>query len=605
MDADEEHERDKVATLEKQIVTLREEFNSQRAKLKELYISKENECQELRKELNTIRESVSADQSNPDTRAVIEELQLENKRANEEILSLQALINETVDESTNTLARLQILEEHHSRLKHEYNVLKESSQDTNILGPAINQVKTIVRKLGTSDSSSHENMDDSMKKAQEEADYIRSIVMPLEEEIKELKDKLHVTTAEIEALQLEKSTIQALAAPKTPIVKSASTTFNCEMCENYETQLVQCQESLSKTSVKTDSLEKSVADLQAELEKEIALRKELDKQWQEKRDQNKQQVESLTEQVKKTEGLFQQLIATYNDMKEKTNMELLRVSAERERLDNHLEMLQKDNDFLSGKYISHSEELKEREINLPQSVGELHELVLKLHEDLIIAKSTTELAEVKYLTFQDEANLLRDQLFAREEEKQIMEGELKNKIHSIEQHLKQQEDINRGLLHEKGQLEMKEKESMKQISSAQLQIMEISEAKEKFEKLSQDLRGKVVVLQQELANNEAVQKDFVKLSQSLQMQLEKIRSENTQVRWQDEDEAENCNQCKRDFTVTRRKHHCRHCGTIFCDSCLTKTVNSRSGRKQARVCDICHTLLVSTSAPYFSENINL
>lgn len=37
------------------------------------------------------------------------------------------------------------------------------------------------------------------------------------------------------------------------------------------------------------------------------------------------------------------------------------------------------------------------------------------------------------------------------------------------------------------------------------------------------------------------------------MQLEKIRSENTQVRWQDEDEADNCAQCKRDFTVTRRK----------------------------------------------------
>lgn len=39
------------------------------------------------------------------------------------------------------------------------------------------------------------------------------------------------------------------------------------------------------------------------------------------------------------------------------------------------------------------------------------------------------------------------------------------------------------------------------------------------------------------------------------MQLEKIRSENTQVRWQDEDEADNCAQCKRDFTVTRRKVH--------------------------------------------------
>lgn len=50
-----------------------------------------------------------------------------------------------------------------------------------------------------------------------------------------------------------------------------------------------------------------------------------------------------------------------------------------------------------------------------------------------------------------------------------------------------------------------------------MQIIELSEAKEKFEKRSHDLSTKVTMLQQELANNEAVQKDFVKLSQSLQV----------------------------------------------------------------------------------------
>lgn len=37
------------------------------------------------------------------------------------------------------------------------------------------------------------------------------------------------------------------------------------------------------------------------------------------------------------------------------------------------------------------------------------------------------------------------------------------------------------------------------------------------------------------------------------MQLEKIRSENQQVRWQDEDDCDQCPTCKQDFTVTRRK----------------------------------------------------
>lgn len=52
-----------------------------------------------------------------------------------------------------------------------------------------------------------------------------------------------------------------------------------------------------------------------------------------------------------------------------------------------------------------------------------------------------------------------------------------------------------------------------------MQIIELSAAKEKFEKVSQEYRTKASTLQQELANNEAVQKDFVKLSQSLQVRF--------------------------------------------------------------------------------------
>lgn len=39
----------------------------------------------------------------------------------------------------------------------------------------------------------------------------------------------------------------------------------------------------------------------------------------------------------------------------------------------------------------------------------------------------------------------------------------------------------------------------------------------------------------------------------LQMQLEKIRAADTSVRWQDEDDVEQCPSCKSSFAVTRRK----------------------------------------------------
>lgn len=52
------------------------------------------------------------------------------------------------------------------------------------------------------------------------------------------------------------------------------------------------------------------------------------------------------------------------------------------------------------------------------------------------------------------------------------------------------------------------------------------------------------------------------------MELEKIRAADTSVRWQDDEDVDNCPSCKTNFTVTRRKviiHdiHIRHFQSVF------------------------------------------
>lgn len=86
------------------------------------------------------------------------------------------------------------------------------------------------------------------------------------------------------------------------------------------------------------------------------------------------------------------------------------------------------------------------------------------------------------------------------------------------------------------------------------------------------------------------------------MTLEQLRRADSEVRWQDDDDVANCPGCNNHFTVTVRKLHCRHCGHIYCDKCLTKTVLSGPRKRPARVCDICHTLLTPNIAPYFSQD---
>lgn len=67
------------------------------------------------------------------------------------------------------------------------------------------------------------------------------------------------------------------------------------------------------------------------------------------------------------------------------------------------------------------------------------------------------------------------------------------------------------------------------------------------------LRNKVQSLQLDLDNSEAVQKDFVTLSQSLQIQLEKIRQSDSEVRWQHEEDVHECNNCKKKLNSRRDK----------------------------------------------------
>lgn len=88
---------------------------------------------------------------------------------------------------------------------------------------------------------------------------------------------------------------------------------------------------------------------------------------------------------------------------------------------------------------------------------------------------------------------------------------------------------------------------------------------------------------------------------NFQIQLEKIRDSDTQVRWQHEEDVDECPTCRSAFTVKKKKEHCRHCGTIFCTSCLSHVVRSGPNMRPSKVCDVCHTLLVKSSAPYFSE----
>lgn len=62
--------------------------------------------------------------------------------------------------------------------------------------------------------------------------------------------------------------------------------------------------------------------------------------------------------------------------------------------------------------------------------------------------------------------------------------------------------------------------------------------------------------------------------------------------WVPDSQAPICMKCDAKFTFTKRRHHCRACGKVFCAACCSlKCRLMYMDRKEARVCVTCHSTL--------------
>ncbi|XP_055745758.1 RUN and FYVE domain-containing protein 2-like isoform X2 [Salvelinus fontinalis] len=176
--------------------------------------------------------------------------------------------------------------------------------------------------------------------------------------------------------------------------------------------------------------------------------------------------------------------------------------------------------------------------------------------------------------FINKADSLQKQIAQREKQRLQLETDLK-----IEKEWQQtlQNNLER------------ERDIVAQLSA---EAQQINGLKKEFHRL-QDENSQLTGICDE--QEQALEELGCKLSES-KLKIEDIKEANEALQggqiWLKDKDANICKLCEKEFSISRRKHHCRNCGEIFCNACSDNELPLPASPKPVRVCDTCHALLL-------------
>ncbi|XP_074452371.1 rab GTPase-binding effector protein 1 isoform X3 [Larus michahellis] len=296
-------------------------------------------------------------------------------------------------------------------------------------------------------------------------------------------------------------------------------------------------------------LQKEVKKLQVmlrqandQLEKTTKDKQELEDYMKQSAEDSSNQISLLMAKCQKSENFLGELQQAFSQARRSVQEQMVRLkipalthkeavlTQSREQVSEELVRLQKDNESLQGKHSLHVSLQQAEDFILPEAAEELRELILKYREDIISVRTAADHLEEK---LKAEILFLKEQIQAEQYLKENIEETLQLEIENCKEEIASISSLKAELERikvEKEQLESSSQENLQQLESLQEtkntleeQLKRETAAKASLEQLVFEEKNKAQRLQTELDVSEQVQRDFVKLSQTLQVQLERIR----------------------------------------------------------------------------------
>ncbi|CAL2036186.1 CBN-RABN-5 protein [Caenorhabditis brenneri] len=398
----------------------------------------------------------------------------------------------------------------------------------------------------------------------------------------------------------EELSLESKSHEPTKKVSQVSPTLQCEMCQNYEVNLTTMQENERKLNNEVKAAMELSERYQVDLSNERDYRKDLEKKMSELSTNCLNQVNEAAKTNAKQEKRLDELSEKHDKSIEVFTEQLNLAQVKLQQADDDFINLGKKYKKLLGATRKTAQELRSEKIDMPADIDQLQFICLKNREELIETRAAKEHTEQQ---LQDEITVLRAQIQEERAHREDQEVAFTAEISRLQSEL--------GSVNSKmavASVTIADQDSnIRQIRDLQMtvgeleaQVQQVQNERTAVEQTAQNYKQRCTSLQQELDTSEQVQRDFVKLSQSLQIQLEKIRQSEQEVRWQWDDDVHQCSNCETSLARVKAKPHCMHCGKIFCPSCLKDTVPSGPSHRPAPVCKVCHTLLNRDTKPFFA-----
>uniref|UniRef100_A0A8C4S5M1 Rabaptin, RAB GTPase binding effector protein 1 n=1 Tax=Erpetoichthys calabaricus TaxID=27687 RepID=A0A8C4S5M1_ERPCA len=232
------------------------------------------------------------------------------------------------------------------------------------------------------------------------------------------------------------------------------------------------------------------------------------------------QISTLMQKVQESETLLSSIQQAFSQAKRNAQEQMAVLMQSREQVAEELSRLQRENESLQGKHRLHIALQQQENFLMPDTV-EMQALVLRYREDIVCVRTASDHVEEK---LKAEILFLKEQIQAEQCLKENLEETLQLEIESCKEEIGEMAAVINIQLVSRLTEKTQHLENLQTLrSNLEEQLKKETTARTNFENQVYEEKDKAQRLQTELDVSEQVQRDFVKLSQTLQVQLERIR----------------------------------------------------------------------------------